>query len=418
MKWVPTALRRYLGSLDPRLPRPVWILSLGGLANAFGNGLAYPFLVIYLHNVRGISLGTAGLVLATIGAVSLLAGPAVGVVIDRIGGRATLAVALVLLAIGFGSFPLIHEPWHAFLAATIAGLGNAGFWPSQSALLAGLTPPARRHGAFALQRVSRNLGIGLGGVVGGLIATTANPTSFTVLFLLDAATFLVFVAALAFVPEPVLPKEDGDGTRAGRYADVLRDRALVGLVVLNVLFVAAGYAQLELLPVFAKNEAGVTETGIGLIFLANTLVIVLAQFPLSKALEGRRRMASLAVMCALWAAAWIIVFVGGLRLETVAAAAAFGLAAILFGLGECFQGPVQGALVADLAPPRLRGRYMAVSTISWDIGFIVGPALGGFVLQAEPLALWPLAAAVCLIAGAGAIALERTIPRELRLTPA
>ena len=410
--------RRYLGSLDPRLPRSVWILSLGGLANAFGNGLAYPFLVIYLHNVRGISLGTAGLVLATIGAVSLLAGPAVGVVIDRIGGRATLAVALVLLAIGFGSFPLIHEPWHAFLAATIAGLGNAGFWPSQSALLAGLTPPARRHGAFALQRVSRNLGIGLGGVVGGLIATTANPTSFTVLFLLDAATFLVFVAALAFVPEPVLPKEDGDGTRAGRYADVLRDRALVGLVVLNVLFVAAGYAQIELMPVFAKNEAGVTETGIGLIFFANTLVIVLAQLPLSKALEGRRRMASLAIMCALWAAAWIIVFVGGLRLETVAAAAAFGLAAIVFGLGECFQGPVQAALVADLAPPRLRGRYMAVSTISWDIGFIVGPAVGGFVLQAEPLALWPLAAAVCLIAGAGSIALERTIPRELRLTPA
>jgi predicted MFS family arabinose efflux permease len=412
-------LGRYLESLDPRLPRPVWILSLGGLANAVGNGLAFPFLVIYLHNVRGISLGTAGLVLATIGAVSLLAGPAVGVVVDRIGGRATLAVALVLLAVGFGSFPLIHEPWHAFLAAAVAGLGNAGFWPSQSALLAGLTPPARRHAAFALQRVTRNLGIGLGGVVGGLIATTSNPTSFTVLFLLDAATFLVFVAALAFVPEPVLPEEeDGAVPAPGRYADVLRDRALVGLVVLNVLFVAAGYAQFELLPVFAKNEAGVTETGIGLIFFVNTLVIVLAQFPLSKALEGRRRMAALAVMCVLWAAAWILVCLGGLWLTAAAAAVVFGIAAIVFGLGECFQGPVQGALVADLAPPRLRGRYMAVSTISWDIGFVVGPAVGGFVLQAEPLALWPLAAAVCLVAGAGAIALERTIPRELRLTPA
>jgi predicted MFS family arabinose efflux permease len=419
LKWVPGALRRYVASLGPRLPRPVWILSLGGLANAVGNGLAFPFLVIYLHNVRGISLGTAGLVLATIGTVSLLAGPAVGVVVDRIGGRATLAVALVLLAVGFGSFPLIHEPWHAFLAAAVAGLGNAGFWPSQSALLAGLTPPARRHAAFALQRVTRNLGIGLGGVVGGLIATTSNPTSFTVLFLLDAATFLVFVAALAFVPEPVLPEEDDDGVPApGRYADVLRDRALVGLVVLNVLFVAAGYAQFELLPVFAKNEAGVTETGIGLIFFVNTLVIVLAQFPLSKALEGRRRMAALAVMCVLWAVAWILVCLGGLWLAAAAAAVVFGLAAIVFGLGECFQGPVQGALVADLAPPRLRGRYMAVSTISWDIGFIVGPAVGGFVLQAEPLALWPLAAAVCLVAGAGAIALERTIPRELRLTPA
>jgi MFS family permease len=411
------ALRQYLRSLDPRLPRSVWILSLGGLANAVGNGLAYPFLVIYLHNVRGFSLGASGLVLATVGTVSLLAGPVVGVVVDRVGGRATLAIALVLLAVGFGSFPLIHEPWHAFLAAAVAGLGNAGFWPSQSALLAGLTPPARRHGAFALQRVSRNLGIGLGGLAGGLIATTANPTSFTVLFLLDGATFLVFAAMLVLVPEPVLPEEDGEAS-PGRYADVLRDRALVGLVVLNVLFVSAGYAQFELLPVFAKNEAGVTERGIGIIFLVNTLVVVLAQFPLAKALEGRRRMLSLALMCVLWAGAWMLVCLGGLWLAAVAAALLFCVAAVVFGLGECFQGPVQGALVADLAPPRLRGRYMAVSTISWDIGFIVGPAIGGFVLQAEPLALWPLAAAVCLVAGAGAISLERSIPRELRLTPA
>ena len=120
----------------------------------------------------------------------------------------------------------------------------------------------------------------------------------------------------------------------------------------------------------------------------------------------------------LWAAAWLVVLVGGLSLEAAAAATAFGLAAIVFGLGECFQGPVQGALVADLAPPRLRGRYMAVSTISWDIGFIIGPAVGGFVLAAEPLALWPAAAAVCLLAGVGALALERDLPRELRLTPA
>jgi MFS family permease len=79
---------------------------------------------------------------------------------------------------------------------------------------------------------------------------------------------------------------------------------------------------------------------------------------------------------------------------------------------------VQGALVADLAPPLLRGRYMAVSTNSWDVGFLLGPAIGGFVLAAEPLALWPLAAFGCLAAGAGALALEGRLPPELRLTPA
>ena len=62
------------------------------------------------------------------------------------------------------------------------------------------------------------------------------------------------------------------------------------LVGLNVVFVTAGYAQIELLPVFAHNEAGVSETAIGLIFLVNTVTIVLAQLPVARLLEGRRRM--------------------------------------------------------------------------------------------------------------------------------
>jgi MFS family permease len=129
-------------------------------------------------------------------------------------------------------------------------------------------------------------------------------------------------------------------------------------------------------------------------------------------------MPALALMTALWATAWMIVLLGGATLEAIAAASVFALAGLVFGLGECFQGPTQGALVADLAPPRLRGRYMALSTISWEIGFVIGPAIGGFVLDREPLALWPLAAGVCLLAGVGALALERGIPPGLRLTPA
>jgi predicted MFS family arabinose efflux permease len=411
------ALRAYLRSIDPRLPRSVWTMEAGGLVNAFGNGITYPFVVIYLHNVRGFSLGTAGLVLATNGAVSLLASPLAGWLSDRIGGRLTLAGALVLMATGIAFFPLVREQWHAFVAMAVVGAGNGSFWPSQSTLLAGLAPEARRHAAYSLQRVSRNLGIGLGGLTGGLIATTSDPTSFTILFLIDAATFLGFIAVLPFVPDPELPPVE-EGARPGRYRDVLRDRLLLGIVAVNVVFVSAGYAQIELLPVFAKNEAHVSERGIGVIFLVNTLVIVFAQLPIARALEGRRRMPALALMTVLWATASMIVLAGGATLEAIAAASVFALAGLVFGLGECFHGPTQGALVADLAPPRLRGRYMALSTISWEIGFVIGPAIGGFVLDRQPLALWPLAAAVCLLAGVGALALERGIPAGLRLTPA
>ena len=98
--------------------------------------------------------------------------------------------------------------------------------------------------------------------------------------------------------------------------------------------------------------------------------------------------------------------------------AIFSFAVILFGLGECFQGPVQGALVADLAPPRLRGRYMAVSTNSWDLGFLLGPA--DRRLHPRRRAARALAArrGRCLAAGAGALSLESRLPPKLRLTPA
>jgi MFS family permease len=409
------ALRAYVRSLDPKLPRSIWTLEAGGLVNAFGNGVTFPFLVIYLHNVRGFSLATAGFVLAAGSAIGLVAGPASGPLIDRIGGRATLAAALVLMAVGYGIFPWVAEPWHAYTLSGVAGAGNGLFWPSQSTLLAGLAPRARRHGAYALQRVTRNLGIGLGGLAGGLIATTSNPTTFTILFLVDAVTFLAFVAVLTLIEEPRLELEAGPSP--GRYVEVLRHRAFMEIVLLNVVFVAAGYAVFELLPVFAKNEAGVSERAIGVIFFVNTAVIVLAQLPVSKFLEGRRRMRALAAMTVVWAGAWLLVLVSGYWLEAAAAASLFAVSALLFGVGECFQGPTQGALVADLAPPRLRGRYMALSATSWQVGFVLGPAVGGVVLGSAPLALWPLAAAVCLAAGLLSLNVERSIPRELRLTP-
>jgi MFS family permease len=406
----------YVRGLDPRLPRAVWALELGGVVNAFGNGFVYPFLFIYLHNVRGFALGVSGLIVATNAGIALVAGAPGGAAADRFGARRTLAVSLVLLAAVFALFPLVRSPWHAFLLAALVGLGNGVFWPSYHALIAAITPVDRRHAGYALQRVSTNLGFGIGGALAGLIAVSAHSGTFTVLFLIDAATYAVFLALLAAVPEGrAAPDRTAE---APAYRSVLRDRVFLALLGLNVVFVTAGYAQLETLPVFAKDQAHVSERAIGLVFLVNSLVIVLAQLPVTRLVEGRRRMATLAVMTTFWAAAWLLVFGAGLWLTALAASAAIVLAGGIFAIGECLQGPTQQALIADIAPDHLRGRYMALSTSSWSIGWIAGPALGAFVLQQEPLALWPAAAALCLLAGAGALFLERRLPEAIRDTPA
>jgi MFS family permease len=409
-------LRAYLRTLNPPLPSSVRTLQAGALVNALGNGLAYPFLFIYLHNVRDIDLATAGLIVGTNSAVGLVAGPIIGSLIDRIGGRVTLAASLALLAIGFGGYAFVETPWQGFLASAIAGIGNGGFWPSQSSLIAGLTPQAQRHQAFAMQRVMMNLGIGLGGLAGGLIATTSDPSTFTVLFLADAATFLVYSVFLLRVPAPPRTPRP-EGRERGGYGEVVRNRVFMAVVTLNFVFIGAGMAQLETLPVYAKNEAGVTEKGIGLLFFLNTLVIVLSQLPMARLLEGHRRMRTLAVLGVVWALGLLLVPIAGVAVNAWVAWGFLALTFTIIAVGECLHGTVQAPLVADLADHSLIGRYMAASAFSWGVGFALGPAVGGLVLNHWPHALWPAAAAVCLVAGAAALALERSIPAGARTTP-
>lgn len=416
---LPTSL---LERLAPGLPRSVWLLQVGGFANAFGNGIAFPFLLIYLHNVRGVSLGVAGLIAATNAVVGMVAGPAAGVLVDRLGSKRVLGGALVLLAVGFGSYSLVHEAWQGFLSAGLAGIGNGAFWPAHSSLIGGLTVRERRHAAYALQRVSNNLGIGLGGVAGGLIASTGRPGSFTVLFLVDAATFLVFAGVLARISSPdrfaFQQDTEARAVEPGRYIDVLRHGVFVRVVLLNALFISVGYGMFDLLPVFAKNNAGVSERQIGVIFLANTLLIVLVQMPVTRRLEGRRRMPAFAGMGLLFGLSWLVVLGGGLTLEGVGATIAFSAALAIFGLGECIHGTIQTALAVDLARPDLMGRYMALSAFSWQLGLAVGPAAGGFLLAASPTALWLSAAAVCGAGSVSSLLLERRLPREALRTPA
>jgi MFS family permease len=407
----------YLRSLNPQLPRDVWILQAGGLANMFGNGVIGPFLIIYLHNVRGISLGVAGLIVASSSAAGLLSGFVGGALSDRIGPRAVLSGALVVMAVAFGLFPLIREPWHAFALNLLAGTGSGCFWPSQSTLLSALSPLERRHAAFAQQRMTMNLGIALGGLVAGAIARTDRPGTFTFLFLLNAATFLVFVAVLRLVRAPRY-REAHAHQEPGRYRDVVRNGVFLAYVVLNVVFIGAGIAVMsELLPPFAKNTAEVSEPAIGVIWFVFAGVIAVAQLPVVKLVEGTRRMRGLALMGVVWAGTFLAVLAGGAWLTGTQAALVFGIAVGVFALGECLHGAIYAPLVADLAEPRVLGRYMAFSSFSWQLGWLIGPAAGGFVLQAEPLALWPAVAGICLLSSVYSLALEARIPAHLHLTP-
>ena len=106
-------------------------------------------------------------------------------------------------------------------------------------------------------------------------------------------------------------------------------------------------------------------------------------------------------------------FGNGLVLPFLVITVALGI----FGIGECFHGPAHQALVAEIAPDHLRGRYFAVHSLSWGLAGTVGPAVGGFLLASAPFALWPAAAVVCLIAALGSLRTEPMVPERFRRIP-
>jgi MFS family permease len=409
-----------MASLDARalgarisfgLSRELWLIEAGVFLNMLGYGAVLPFEIIYLHNGRGFSLGVAGLVVGAITGVAVVVSPTAGQLIDRFGARLTAIGAGVALAAGYGGLAFVHTPAEAFAAAACAGAGNGALSPSQTTLLTTLAAPDLRHRVTAVSRVAGNAGIGIGGALGGLVAAHGL-AGFVVLFLVNAVTYLVYVAVLAVV---VRENPRREPIRGG-YRLVLRDRAFVHLAVTDVAMIAIGWGVFTwLLPPFAQNDLGLSTTRIGLLLTVNALAVVVAQVPVARLAEGRRRALLMALAGALFCGACLLVEVAEASRAT--AYAILVTAVIAVGLGECLHTTALTPLVADLAPAHLRGRYMAVIGLCFWIGLAVAPTGGTALLSVSPTVAFGVAAAVALAAAVSMLRLERRLPEATRLTP-
>lgn len=405
---------RLIRAYVPSLPRDLWLFEFSTLAQALGSGVIAPFVIIYLHNVRGFSLTWSGAVGAAFAAAVFIGTLIGGDIADRFGPRVPLRVSLIVLAIGYALFAFARSLPLAFVAIIIAGLANGVYWPPQAAVLAALAPPERRHTAYALQRSLANVSFGLGAALGGLIAVTSRPSTFAAIFLIVSACALVSLAITFFVHLPAgvtrVPQESS-------WRDLFNQRTILAVVFLNGIFVLGGYAIFEMaLPVVAKNQVGISERTIGLVFLANTLTILVLQMPIIKALEGRSRLRALAAMSILWAALWLGVFASLPSLSVASAPFVFVLIGIVFAIGECAL-PLQNSLIADISPSGLRARSLGLLPSSHALGLMVGQLLLGFLLAHATNFVWIGGAAVLMISGLAAFVLDRHVPKEYRLTP-
>jgi MFS family permease len=381
-------------ALSPRLVR----LLIGVGFSSLGGGLTLALFVVYLSQVRGIALQTAGLLLAYQAVLGLLLAPLVGWVVDRIGPRPVLVTALLIESVGVLAFGFVTTVEQAALAATLMAIGNAGIWAPQSALLARLSTPEHRQRVFGLNFMLLNLGLGLGGLIGASILDSSRPETFTAMYAFNAASFLIYVVAVLSLrgvngPEAHEPDE-GDGP--GGYREVLGDRRLRRYLVGALVLMTAGYGSMDAgLPAFMTTVAGLPVNAIGVVFFVNTLLIVVLQVWVLKRIEGRSRTRMLAVTAVLWASFWAVVAVSS-GFSPWVAGVLITLGFGVFAFGEMIFSPVAPSLINAFAPPHLRGRYNAVGGLVWSVSGSLGPIIAGVMIGNG----WGVAWALLLAAGA------------------
>lgn len=400
-------------SSHPPLPAPARRLLVGIAISAFGNGLVLPYLVIYLGQVRGLGTGTAGLVIAWQALVSLAVGPLAGTVIDRVGARPVLVVVPALMAGGTAAYAYAASAPAAFGAATLFAAGGAALWPAGATLMARLVGEDLRQRAFGIQFMVLNLGIGLGGLVAGLIVDIHRPATFQGLYLGDAVTFVAFAVVVASLRGYGGPQvhEEGAAPPEGGYRDLLRDRALVRLALVSFVLLACGYGALEVgFPAFATAQAGVSPRVVAFGYVGNTVLIVLGQLLALRLVQGRSRSRVIAVVGVIWSLSWLVLGLAALVPSGWAAVALVIAAPAVFAVGETLWQPVAPAIINDLAPEHLRGRYNAVGSLTWNVAGVAGPAVTALLLGTGRAAVWILVvAAGSLAAGAAGLRLRRVL---------
>lgn len=355
-------------------------IQAGNALTAFGIGFTVPFLYIYVAQVRdlGSMAATSAFVAFALGA--LVALPFTGRVIDRRGPVPVVMGAAVAASAGALSLGLSTGIVPILLSALALGAGQAVMQPALATMIVWCSTPSTRTRAFALQFFMQNLGLGIGGLIGGQIVDESRPGSFTLLFGIEAVMFLVLAGVIATVRLPQVqgfkdarPKDPAQA--GGGWKRLLRHKAMVQLCVLGFVVFFACYGQFESgLAAFGTEAAGISPSTLGFALAANTGAIVVAQFVVLRLVEKRRRSRVIALVGLIWTVAWVIAGFSGLgHGSAMMAAAAFITTYALFGIGEAMLSPTLAPLVADLAPEGSVGQYNSAFALVKQMALALGP---------------------------------------------
>ncbi|NPV84523.1 MAG: MFS transporter [Anaerolineae bacterium] len=365
-------------------PRQFWVLTLSVFIDRLGGGMLFPFFSLYVTRKFGVGLTEVGLIFAIFSITGIASSLFGGAMADRMGRKGMMVFGLITSATSALLMGFVND-FGIFLGAVgLVGLLSEVGFPAQQAMVADLVPEEKRAQAYGIIRMAVNLAIAFGPMLGGLLAAR----SYLLLFLADATTSaitaLIVYIAISETYHPTVSEEKRESFRETLqgYRTAMHDRVFMWFL-LGIMLSVLIYMQLgSTLPVFLRDEYGVTEQMFGVLMSVNAAMVVLLQFPVTRWTARFRPMMVMVSGVLLYA-------MGFTMYGFVHIYALFVLAIATVTMGEILSMPVAQAVVSNLSPENMRGRYMATYGLSWTLPAAVGPLLAGLVMDTyNPRWVW------------------------------
>jgi MFS family permease len=366
--------------IKEQYPNQFWLLFIGLLISTIGASMIWPFLMIYVSQKLDRPLTAIASLMTVNSAMGLISSFIAGPLTDRVGRKWIMAISLALNGLTYLLYSQVNSLGGFLLLMGMSGFVNPIYRVGADAMVADLIPADKRIDAYAILRMGNNVGVALGPTIGGFVAAT----SYSVAFYCAAFGLSVYGALVALFARETLVKTliTREKERFGGYVKVLKDRLFLTICAGYTITTVASSMIFVLLAVYTKENFGIPESQFGFIMATNAVMVVLFQVAVT---QFTKRFPAYPVM-----------FVGALLYSLGVGSVALGkslpaffISMIILTLGEMSLVPTSTSLVAGLAPPQMRGRYMSIYGLAWGIAVGIGPVIGGFLNDnIAPVAIW------------------------------
>ncbi len=367
--------------------RAFLILCAQVLVLSAGQGLIVPILPLYAASF-GVGATMIGLLLAAQAFPRVFANIPAGRLADRYGAHRLLATAAGVGAIAALAAGLAPSYWWLFASRILQGVGGAISHTSGLTYTATVSPSASRGRHIALYQGNFLIGVGIGPVVGGVMAERLGYRSPFIAFSVIAAITGVWVLRGLPDPRSVLARTHPTSQTAdpvGRAApplaavpghrrgDLLRHPAVLWACIFAFVAAYTRTSTRDFGIVLVSTELGAGEGTIGaimtLMVLANLAVLSIAGTLTDR--YGARRVITLS---------WIFTAVGMGMFAMSDLVLSLFVAALVYGLASGVGNPVPAIYIANSVPSERVGAAMGIYRAVNDAGMIVGPLAMGLLV--------------------------------------